>query len=537
LNTFRRVEFALMTRRSHRWFVFGVLLLICALGAASVATGITPYLRDRVVAALNERFDAHVAMESLKVAVFPRPEVNGTGLQVRRADSATASPIITIQSFSGGSGILGLFENPLHLRSVELEGLKINVPPGSVRKDIDNEKAQTVPPRERADQRSGRRRRVSLVVDTIVSRAARLEIASKNPAKLPRVFEIHDLVMRDFRPDGPATFRASLTNPVPKGQIETTGLFGPWLASTPSRTAVKGDYRFIRADLNSIKGLGGILSSTGRYSGVLERIDVRGQTETPDFRIDTGGRPVPLTTQFAALVDGTNGDTFLNDVRATLNHTVINARGAVVRARDVKGRQVALDVHIDKGQIQDLLALVLRSGEPPVTGLVSLATKLVIPAGNESVVDRMRLDGKFTLRRARFTNYDVQKRVATLSKRGRGHTGDAAGERVVSNLAAQFRLRDGIVHFSSLQFAVPGAVVQLVGTYSLRKETMDFSGDLLLDASLSETTTGIKAVLAKMAQPLFRRKNGGSKLPIRVSGTRENPLFGLDLKRALLPGN
>jgi len=44
-------------------------------------------------------------------------------------------------------------------------------------------------------------------------------------------------------------------------------------------------------------------------------------------------------------------------------------------------------------------------------------------------------------------------------------------------------------------------------------------------------------VLALIAQPFFRRPGGGSRLPIRIAGTRSKPQFGLDLKKAFLTGS
>ena len=77
---------------------------------------------------------------------------------------------------------------------------------------------------------------------------------------------------------------------------------------------------------------------------------------------------------------------------------------------------------------------------------------------------------------------------------------------------------------------MPGAVVQLAGTYDLRREALDFRGHLLLDASLAETTSGWKSIAARVAQPFFRRRGGGSKLPIKVTGPRAKPEFGLDIQ-------
>ena len=83
-------------------------------------------------------------------------------------------------------------------------------------------------------------------------------------------------------------------------------------------TPLGADYTFADANLDTIKGIGGILSSKGRFHGVLERIRVEGTTDTPDFRVDIAGQPVHLQTRFAAVVDGTNGNTWLEPVEATL---------------------------------------------------------------------------------------------------------------------------------------------------------------------------------------------------------------------------
>jgi hypothetical protein len=103
---------------------------------------------------------------------------------------------------------------------------------------------------------------------------------------------------------------------------------------------------------------------------------------------------------------------------------------------------------------------------------------------------------------------------------------------VVSNLGGTFRLQDGVMTFSTLTFGVPGASVQLAGTYNLRQEQMAFAGDLLLDATLPDTLSGWKSMVARIAQPFFRRPGGGSKLPIRIAGPRSKPAFGLDVRRA-----
>ena len=192
---------------------------------------------------------------------------------------------------------------------------------------------------------------------------------------------------------------------------------------------------------------------------------------------------------------------------------------------------------IDRGRLEDVLALAIKSARPVMTGAITLNTHMVIPAADAPVIDKLQLAGNFELAQAHFTNLNVQKRINTLSRKGQGD--DAAaddGASTVSNVRGRFVMRDAAIQFSQLTFSVEGASVQLAGTYNLRSQTIDFAGDLLLDASLAEMTTGIKALAAHIAQPFFKRKGGGSKIPIRISGTREKPAFGLDVKRAFFKG-
>jgi hypothetical protein len=486
----------------------------------------TPRVRNAVVSALSERFDSEVVIQTLQVGIYPSPQLNGSGLAVRWNGRTDVPPLVRIGTFAASAGIYGLLGTPVRLKSVELDRLEIHVPAGGVG-------SSEASPRSAAPARWHN----GLIVDEIVSHAARLEIASNKPGKLPRVFDIHDLHIQQFGQQDGAAFQAVLTNPTPQGRIETRGRFGPWAREEPRRTPLHGDYTFDDANLDTIKGIGGMLSSRGTYGGTLERIEVTGTTDTPDFSIDIAGRPVPLTTAFKAVVDGTNGDTWLESVDATLIESHIHARGEVVRAEDVKGRHIALDIVVDRARIEDLLALAMKGAKPPLTGPVAIKTKFFLPAGKDDVVRKLRLDGTFSLDKARFTNLDVQRRISTLSQRGQGDETPEEGESVVSKLQGRFALRNASLRFSDLTFAVPGAIVQLAGSYHLEAESLDFAGHLLLDASLRDTTSGFRAVLATLAQPFFRRPGGGTKLPIRVTGTRAKPLFGLDVKRALLPGD
>jgi len=522
----------------RRRILLGLLLVILVGSALLVTWAIraTPSVRDTVVDALNARFDSKVDLQTLKVSIYPTPQVTGTGLTLRHNGRTDVPPLITIDGFDANASLKGLIRKPLHLKDVKVEGLNVRIPPGglSPHDEADDDQPQRPkdlpPPAVAATPPPPSK----VLIDSIHAKRARLEIASRRADRLPRIFDIENLVMRGFGRVEGAEFHAGLINPIPRGRIETSGNFGPWNGEDPDLTPLKGEYAFKNANLDDIKGIGGTLSSVGTYSGMLGRVDVEGQTETPNFSIDIAGHQVPLQTRFKAIVDGTNGDTWLEHVDAKLARTTIVARGAVVRTRNVKGRRVSLDLQIDHGYIEDLLRLAVKTTKNPMLGTIDLKTKFLLPQGENDVVDRLQLNGTFRLAQATFTNFDVQRKINVLSSRGRGdEIADGTGQSVVSNLEGTFVLRDAKLTFSTLRFLVPGAIVDLSGTYGLRDEQMDFKGYFLADATLADMTHGMRSLLARLAQPFFRRPGGGSKIPIRISGPRSNPQFGLDAGRIL----
>ena len=71
-----------MPRPRRAFLVAFVLIAIVGAVLLSMATRAS-LVRERVVTALNDRFASQVDLESLQVAVFPRPELSGSGVSVR----------------------------------------------------------------------------------------------------------------------------------------------------------------------------------------------------------------------------------------------------------------------------------------------------------------------------------------------------------------------------------------------------------------------------------------------------------------------
>lgn len=130
-----------------------------------------------------------------------------------------------------------------------------------------------------------------------------------------------------------------------------------------------------------------------------------------------------------------------------------------------------------------------------------------------------------------FENRHTQESLDALSRRGRGKPGNQAISDVPSNIRGNLQVRDAQAQFSTLEFKVPGAFVSLKGSYGLKTEVIDLHGSLQLSSKLSQTTTGLKSVWLKALDPLFRDGSGGSVLPIKITGPRSNPSFGLELRK------
>lgn len=299
----------------------------------------------------------------------------------------------------------------------------------------------------------------------------------------------------------------------------------------PGDSAVTGDYTFDQADLGTIKGIGGILSSTGKFNGQLNRIDVNGTTDTPDFQLDTANHPVSLKTQFHAIVDGTSGDTYLQPVAATLGESKFTCAGSVINIKG-KGHLIDLDIDIPAGQIQDFLNLAVKTQPPVMSGALNMKAKLNIPPGKESVTQKIGVRGRFLLTGIHFSSPNVEDKVDMLSLRAQGKPGEArpGAPDVHSQMRGAFDLRSGRMTFSQLNYALPGATVQLVGQYTLDGKKFEFTGKVRTDAKLSQMTASWwKSLMLKPVDPFFHKNGAGAEIPVKISGTNTSPKFGLDM--------
>lgn len=514
------------SRRSRpwRWFL-GIVLAVFTVLAISVQIAVLragPILRTRVIETLSTRFKSRVELAELHVWIANGIHVGGKGLKIYGAGDPNpwqpgVQPLLEIGEFRFQAALRNLFREPMHVDTILVDGLTINIPPANHRQDM-----------KQLGRRSGK---MSIAVEQFVCAGTKLIINTDRPGKPPLQFDISSLQMIDMGPGQPLRFIATLVNPKPVGDIHSNGLFGPFNEVTPRETAVAGAYSFTHADLGTIHGIGGILSSTGQYGGTLGRIEVNGETDTPDFRVAVSGHPVSLHTSFHAIVDATDGDTYLDPVQAQLLHSSFTARGKIVRLKSPHGHDIELNVTMTHARIEDLLQLGIKTEPPIMSGAVQMRTRFSLPPGAGDIADRLKLAGRFSVSDGYFSNERVQSRVDGLSLRGLGQPKrlqDAAGFKVPSELAGSFTLDRGMLSFSSLHFEVPGSEAAMTGRYSLDGNTFDFHGQLKTDAKLSQMTTGWKSILLRPIDPFFSKDGAGTEIPFKITGTRDEPHFGTD---------
>jgi hypothetical protein len=539
-------------RRIPHWpfWVGGVILALLVTAVVFVdiaAHRAEPFVRQQVVQALSDRFHARVELDSFHLSlgntlrgewgvwgegkglrIWPPAEMEGVHVP---EPNPPIRPLIRLDEFHFHAPLRYQSGQPIHITQIHLKGLDIRFPPRSrMQRTVESQSGN-------ATQPSSNGLKVSFVIDAVECTDARFALETDKPNKLPLQFLIPQFRLKGVRSGEPMIFDAQVENPKPPGSIHTTGSFGPWIVGDPGSSAVDGNYTFSHADLSVFTGIAGILNSTGRYQGTLRDLAVDGQTDTPDFQLSRFGHTMPLHTNFHARVDGTNGDTWLDPVDATLAGSHFTAKGQIVRVLRAGddgrlhsiGHDIALNVNVDRARIEDFLRLATDSPNPILNGGIGVQAQLHIAPGKTPVSHRIAIKGHFVLDEAEFSSLQVQKRIRELSLRGQGKSNQlksAEDEKIKSHVEGDFILDAGVLTLPSVLYSVPGADIHLHGTYRSQGGTLDFTGIAKMQATVSQMVGGWKGLLLKPADRFFKKDGAGTEVPIYIAGTREKPQFG-----------
>jgi len=205
-------------------------------------------------------------------------------------------------------------------------------------------------------------------------------------------------------------------------------------------------------------------------------------------------------------------------------HTTLNAKGAITGSPKV----AAITFDSSRARIEDLLYLFLKS-DPTMTGSISLHAKTDLPPGRRKFLARLQLDGDARISGIQFTHSDTQSSVNKLSTRAQGDAKNEHPPNAPSELTGSVRLRDGNAQLTNVQLTVEGARAIGNGNYNLLSKQVDIRGRLLMDAELSQATTGVKSVLLKPFNKLFKTRKHGAAIGVSMTGTYPHPQFKTSL--------
>ncbi len=440
--------------------------------------------------------------------------------------------MLRVDRFEFQTDFKELLKPTMRIVTVYVQGMQLNIPPHPRR-----------PPGAMPDNPHRRGQPLlGITVDKILVADSKIVLETNTPGKIPLTFNISNLTLTDVGQKKPFQYDATLTNPRPVGVVHATGHFGPWQKDNPRDTPLDGNYTFSHADMSSIKGIAGTLSSTGVFTGTLGDIAVTGSTDIPNFQLDISDHPVALHTDFQAEVNGMNGDTTLRRVDVRVLHSLLHAYGSVKRVGTpatgvTRPRHRAHRRHGPPrprphrrhaaARRQDLAAGPARRHDHPRAPQRAARQ-------SQSVSQKMRLDGSFTISDATFSNPGFQQTIDKLSMRAQGHPEQANPQQaqpVTSTLTGRFTQANAVVDISDLAMTLPGATGELTGRYSLDGQKFDFRGLIRTQATASQMTTGLASKLLRPFDPLLQRNGAGLELPITISGTKSSPKFGIDTKR------
>jgi AsmA-like protein len=504
---------------ARRWILVSAAIVAIGVAVAAILLALNwPFTQAAVTKTLQDRFARQVQVRKFRSTYFP-PGCVAEGVEFLHRKRKDLPPLITVDKLTLRTGYTGLLRITKLINFVRVEGLHIRVPPKNP-----NATQETFP---LTNSVSGK----TLTIGEITTDNAVVEFLTKDPTEDRFILKIDHLTLDHVAESDPVTYHARFNNTEPPGEIRSDGRFGPWNDDDPGSTQLSGSYTYEHVKLGVFEGLGGTLSSQGKFSGTLGHIDAVGNVDVPDFAVSGSKHPEHLASNFQAVVDGTNGDTYLTHVESHFGRTTVISEGDVKSHAGQHGKTVMLSVSVPQGRIEDLLRLFTGSARPAETGNVRLRTKVELPPGPQAFLRRLRLDGEFGIGSGRFTDPQIQEPVNRLAESARGetkHQEEADKTMVLSNLKGHISANGGIAKLSKASFTEPGTLAEMEGTFDLIDKKLNLRGVLHTSGKLADTKSGFKSLVLRAMGP-FLKKKSITVVPFVITGTSSNPSFALDL--------
>ena len=499
------------TTSIRRWLLPLAIVILLALCIGGIILAFHwPFSSQKVTQSVQESWPGKIAVQSFHRTYFPHPGCVLENVVLTRGSDNSVPPLVAIQRVTIQANYQDLLLRPGYVSRTILEGLKISVPA-----EQDTSASQTTSAKS------------STRIGEVFTKDATLEVARKDDG--PLKFEIHQLSLKSISDSSPMSYDLAMRNAEPPGEIRSRGKRGPWDSQHLNNIPLSGTYTFDDVDLGVFKGIGGTLAGKGDFNGVLGRIETQGTTDTPKFEVTRSHHTVALKAKFNATVDGMSGDTILHSVDGAFLKTPVHIEGSVSGKPGQPGKTTALNLNVRSGRIDEVLRLFVKESKAPMEGATNFHGHVVWPSGHQPFLKRVVFQADFEIEHAQWTNPERQMSVNMLSKKASGKKKDPETPNVTADLKGSVLLSNEVAKFHDTTFKMPGAEATLHGTYNLEDTKIDFHGNLKTEASLSEDSSGVKAVLLKPLDPLFKKKHAGAEVPVEMTGTYHDPHFGVSL--------
>jgi hypothetical protein len=509
---------SLHSKRIWIGVVIAIMVAVLAIGFVEINAH-WPYRYRVVKPLLEDVLGGQLQITHYHRTYFPHPGFAATGIVLRRKSALDIPPLGSVDTLFVQGSWIDLLLLRQRVTLVDMTGVHIVVPvPGS------RANKEDFPPGSAQDF-SG----PDALIETLRLHASVLDIMRADGR--PFSFPIRELELRNFTKGRQEEFNVDMFNALPKGHIEANGYFGPLNANDLSQTPASGTFKFTSINLSDVGEIHGTMSSAGSFTGTLSSLQTTVATDTPDFAVENG-KSTHISASVQAAVNGMSGDVTFHEIRANEGATTMVAQGAVSGSPKVTD----FEIRVENGRAEDLLRPFI-SEEVPITGPVWLSSRAHLAPSDDHLgfLQRLQVDGEFTVPAEQLTNKSDAKSLAAFSDRAQEHdkkdeknTSSEPARDEISSLKGPAQIRDGIVSSRRLVFEIAGAEATLNGTFNLHNKNVHLTGLMTMQSDFSHVTTGFKSALLKPIAPFMRKKNAGAVVPIAVTGSPGKYKVSLD---------
>ncbi|HVW83111.1 MAG TPA: AsmA-like C-terminal region-containing protein [Bryobacteraceae bacterium] len=486
-------------------------LLFFGVSAAGAVTLVRnfPFRRDALIRRLEQRTGVKLTIGSFRERWFPPGFDAG---QVRVTDRE--GDVLNIGAMRLECSYAGLLRNPATLDRIEVKGLRlaIDTKAGAARQILSS--------------------KVGVVIGAMRIEDGAIDVSSGTDGKPPVEFLVHSLTLHDLGPDRNLRFEVALHNPKPSGEVRARGTIGSLDAKDPGHASAAGDFTFTNADLTADDAITGLLNASGQFHGPLKMLAVKGTADVPRFEVRSSNHTVHIAARFDTTVNAMDGSAALNEIVTHFDRTTVTARGTVANDAGRPGKTLTVNATVEDGRVEDLVKLFSRD-TPGMQGAIRFQARFTIPPGPPDFLTKLRAEGEFAIRHARFTNPNAQAPVNRLSASAEGESKQEAREHPVlatAEIHGRVMDRNGVARLTHVVFATPGVQGELAGTFALKPRNVDLNGKFETSGKLADTTSGFKALIVKAMGPLWPKKGKVKEIPFTITGRAGHPVFHLKLR-------